>query len=278
MKNRCLLDQMLEPDGLSTLFQPIFEARDNSWGLHALECLTRGPKGTNLEPADLLFEYVRRKRKECELDRVCIARALRCAGDLYTDASFSLNVHASTLGSDPEFPFFLEDIAEANAIRASSLIVEIVEHTPFWDETTFLASLEALRRMRIRVALDDIGIKHSNFRMVLNCRPDYFKIDRYLVEGCREDYYRRAILESISKLAHKVGSRVVTEGISDIRDLHVVSDLGIDLVQGYLFYPALAPEDLLTTPILHGQLVNPRAGLFNRTPHAEGRARADHHA
>ena len=273
MKNRCLLDQVMEPDGLSTLFQPILEARGTGWGLHALECLTRGPKGTNLESANLLFEYVRRKRKECDIDRVCVARALRCAGDLDTDASFSVNVHASTLGSDPEFPFFLEDMAEQNAIRASRLIVEIVEHTPFWDEATFLASLDALRRMRISVALDDIGIKHSNFRMVLNCRPDFFKIDRYLVEGCRKDYYRRAILESISKLALKVGSRVVTEGITNVGDLQVVSDLGIDLVQGYLFYKALTPEDLSATPILHGQLVNPHAGIINGTHQAGGRAR-----
>jgi EAL domain-containing protein (putative c-di-GMP-specific phosphodiesterase class I) len=278
MKNRCLLDQMLEPDGLSTLFQPILEARDNGWGLHALECLTRGPKGTNLEPANLLFEYVRRKRKECELDRVCVARALRCAGELDTDASFSVNVHASTLGSDPEFPFFLEDMAEQSAIRASRLIVEIVEHTPFWDEATFLTSLETLRRMRIRVALDDIGIKHSNFRMVLNCRPDYFKIDRYLVEGCRDDYHRRVILESISNLARKFGSRVVAEGVTNPEDLHVVLDLGIDLVQGYLFYPALAPEELLATPILHGLLDDPHADIINGTPQAEGRARVGGHA
>ena len=278
MRNSCLLDRMLEPDGLSTLFQPILEARGSGWGLHALECLTRGPKGTNLEPANLLFEYARRKRKECELDRVCVARALRRAGDLDTDASLSVNVHASTLGSDPEFPFFLEDMAEQSAVRVSRLIVEIVEHTPFWDEATFRASLEALRRMRIRVALDDIGIKHSNFRMVLTCRPDYFKIDRYLVEGCRADYYRRAILESISTLAHMVGSRVVAEGVTNIEDLQVVCDLGIDLVQGYIFYPALASEDFRTSPILHGQLVNPHAHLIHGTNQAEDRAHAGRHA
>jgi EAL domain-containing protein (putative c-di-GMP-specific phosphodiesterase class I) len=189
-----------------------------------------------------------------------------------------MNVHASTLSSDSEFPFFLEDMAAQNAIRASRLIVEIVEHTPFWDEETFRASLEALRRMRIRVALDDIGIKHSNFRMVLTCRPDYFKIDRYLVEGCRGDYYRRAILESISTLAHKVGSRVVAEGVTNVEDLQVVSDLGIDLVQGYLFYPALAPEDLLASPILQGRLVNPHPRLIHTTYLAKGRERTGRHA
>ena len=47
--------------------------------------------------------------------------------------------------------------------------------------------------------------------MALDCRPDYFKIDRYLVEGCRDDSYRRAVLESIAGLARKVGARVVAE-------------------------------------------------------------------
>ena len=258
MSQHCLLDLLLEPGILSVLFQPILEARSlGSWGLHSLECLTRGPKGTNLEPANILFEYVRRKRRENQFDRVCIALALRSARHIKADTSFSVNVHASTLGNDPEVPSFLAEVAADNGIAASRLIVEIVEHTPVWDESTFLRSLNALRQMGARIALDDIGIKHSNIRMVLDCQPDYFKIDRYLVEGCREDSYRRAILESISSLARRVGSRVVAEGVTNTADLDAVSALGIELVQGYLFYPALPLPELAEMPFLSGRPVFP---------------------
>ena len=269
MSQRCLFDLLLEPGSLSVLFQPILEVRGlGSWGLHSLECLTRGPKETNLEPANILFEYVRRKRKENLFDRVCVEQALRSAGHIKADTFFSVNVHASTLGNDPEFPSFLAGVAAENAIAVSRLIVEIVEHTPVWDEATFLRSLVALRQMGTRIGLDDIGIKHSNIRMVLDCRPDYFKIDRYLVEGCHGDFYRRAILESISTLARRVGSRVVAEGVANTADLEVVSDLGIDLVQGYLFYPALPLTELAGMPVLSGRPVFPPLETTSQTTFA----------
>jgi EAL domain-containing protein (putative c-di-GMP-specific phosphodiesterase class I) len=59
-----LLDAILEPGGLRVRVQPIVEVHGEEWRLHGVECLMRGPKGTNLESADILFEYVRRKREE----------------------------------------------------------------------------------------------------------------------------------------------------------------------------------------------------------------------
>src|ERR1051325_4047429 len=72
LANRSLLDVILEPDALTVLFQPILEYRAGQWHLHALECLVRGPKGTNLEPANVLFEYARRKHAEGLVDRACV--------------------------------------------------------------------------------------------------------------------------------------------------------------------------------------------------------------
>lgn len=260
MANNCLLDLVMEPGGLTTLFQPILEARNLGWKLHSLECLTRGPVESNLASADVLFEYVRRKGSEEQIDRACVARALREASEVSVDTSFSLNIHASTLGRDPEFPSFLADMAEANSIPTSCLVVEIVEHTPCWDAVIFRDSLAELRSMGVRVALDDIGVKHSNLRMVLDSRPDYFKIDRYLVEGCRDDSYRRAILESIAGLARSVGARVIAEGVESVSDLDVISNIGIELVQGHLFYPAMPIIELLETEALAGQTVFPFRG------------------
>ena len=76
MKRRTLLHDILGPGGLSILFQPIFEIAGGETVLFALEALARGPKDSNVEPANVLFEYVRRKGKEVEVDRACLARAI----------------------------------------------------------------------------------------------------------------------------------------------------------------------------------------------------------
>src|SRR5262249_34161739 len=103
MTDGSLLDHILGPDGLSPRFQPIMEANGPEWNLHAVECLMRGPSDTNIESADILFEYARRKRAESVVDRACISAALKAAAQLQTVPRFFLNIHASTLGRDDDF-------------------------------------------------------------------------------------------------------------------------------------------------------------------------------
>ncbi|MGH9944403.1 MAG: EAL domain-containing protein [Pyrinomonadaceae bacterium] len=254
MKHRSLLDRILEPGSLSVVFQPILEkGAGGSWGIYSLECLIRGPKGTNIEKADVLFEYVRRKREERLVDRACVAVAIRGASELPGNFNFSLNVHASTLGRDDGFTSFLGDIAESNGVQLSRLTVEIVEHTHFWDKISFNHSLEELRRMGVRVALDDVGTGESNFRMIIDCHPDMFKVDRYIVENCHADFYRLAVLDSIAYLARRFGAQVVVEGVSTEADLEAVQSLGINLIQGYLFCAALPAAELLQHPVFHSR-------------------------
>ena len=64
----------------------------------------------------------------------------------------------------------------------------------------------------MRIALDDVGLGHSNFQMMVDAKPDYFKLDRYFVHGCHRDKYRRAVVASVAKLAEELDSSVVAEG------------------------------------------------------------------
>ncbi|HKV08450.1 MAG TPA: EAL domain-containing protein [Thermoanaerobaculia bacterium] len=229
-----LWNQIVEPTGLTTSFQPIFEIGWGGRSVFALEALTRGPRGTNVERSDVLFEYVRRKRREAEIDRLAIAAALREARGFADVPGLSLNVHASTLEQDRLLPVWLAEQAQEYGIPCHRLIVEIVEHAPPWSGPAFLMSLDRLRGLGVRIALDDVGLGQSNFRMILDCQPDLLKIDRHFVDGAHSDAHRRAVLESIADLACRLGGRAVAEGIEDERDLDVVLSAGIDLVQGYL--------------------------------------------
>ncbi|MEA2165691.1 MAG: hypothetical protein QOK37_3818 [Thermoanaerobaculia bacterium] len=235
MTRHTLLHDILAPGGLSILFQPIFEIVDGEPLLFALEALARGPKGSNVECANVLFEYVRRKGKETEVDRACIARAVSAAAGVPGAPPISINVHASTLERDANFTGFLTETCNANGMDVSRVILEIVEQQRFRDERSFFAALGALRNLGVRIALDDIGIGYSSHRMLIEVRPELFKIDRYFVAGSAENEYSRAAIESITLLAQRLGGRVVAEGIESLSDFETVTSLGIDLVQGYYF-------------------------------------------
>jgi EAL domain-containing protein (putative c-di-GMP-specific phosphodiesterase class I) len=250
-----LLDRILAGDGLSVVFQPVVELSAGAPRLHGLECLSRGPRNSNAAQASVMFDYVRRKGMEPAVDRACILVALREAAALPGAPRLAVNVHASTLGRDRQFPAFLASAADRNGLRPAQLTVEIVEHTHYWDGVTFERTLHELRDLGTQLALDDVGLGHSNYRRMLEVRPEFLKVDRYIVHGAASDLHRRAVLDSIAQLALKLGGRVVGEGVEDVSDLNTLREFGIDLAQGYLLATPLTGPELIESGWLHGRPV-----------------------
>lgn len=238
MSNESLIDVILQPGALTVAFQPVYETRGSAMATHYFEALIRGPHGTSVESPEVLFEYARRKNRSAEVDRACVQAAFREAKGLPPRCRIGVNIHASTLAVDPEFLNVLGDAATLNGINPARLVIEIVEHAPPWDVEGFRNGLEGLRAIGARIALDDIGLGHSNYMMILECRPDYFKIDRYFVRGARNDFYRQAVLASVAQLARPFGAQVVAEGVESQDDLDAARAAGIDLIQGWLLSAA----------------------------------------
>jgi EAL domain-containing protein (putative c-di-GMP-specific phosphodiesterase class I) len=238
------VSRILGSGGLSVRFQPIVERRDGGWELRGVESLVRGPVGTNLEPAEILFDYVRRKRAEARVDRACVAAVFAEARHLPSGLAVSVNVHAATITRDPDFVGHLLESAAGAGIGCGDVTIEIVEHAPRWAGPELASALAAVRDAGIRVALDDVGLGQSNLRMVVDCRPDWLKVDGYFVRGAHSDGYRRAVLASVVTLARSIGASVVAEGVEEEADLETALALGVTLFQGFLFSRAIPAREL----------------------------------
>jgi EAL domain-containing protein (putative c-di-GMP-specific phosphodiesterase class I) len=228
-----LLETILQPGALRAEFQPVVEADAGGAPTHYFEGLVRGPRGTNVELPEVLFGYARRKHAEAEVDRAALRTVLRHAAGL-PPGSVAVNIHASTLATDLDFLPFLSDALVENGLPPERLVLELVEHGPAWDWTALKLNLEGLRHIGVRLALDDFGTGQANYLMLMECRPDYLKIERHFVHGCHADERRQAFLESLAELGRRIGARVVAEGVELPADLARVRGAGIDLVQGHL--------------------------------------------
>ncbi len=237
MTEHSALNTILQPGGITPLFQPIVDVSDGDGNvqLHGVECLSRGPKGTNFESARVLFDYVRLKREESLVDRACITAALEESGALPDSLRLAINVHASTLGRDASFVPFLRATAARYDVAMSRLTVEIVEHAPPWDGISFLAALAAIRAAGAKIAVDDVGLGQSNFKMLLDVEPDYLKLDAYFVEACTNDPKRQAVISALSQLAREFGAEIIAEGVEDAVSLATLRKYGITLMQGFYF-------------------------------------------
>lgn len=245
-----LIDTLKRPGAIRIDFQPMVCISSGAPRLYALEALARGPRGSSVEKPDILFEYARRKGEESQVDAICIAEALASGASLPGNPRISINVHGSTLGNIPHFAEHFLDAAESYEIAPERLMLEIVEHRAPWVMDSFQSTLGTLRDAGVRIAVDDLGVGASNFRMIVDCRPDHLKIDRYIAHGCAADPVRAAVIASIVSLADAIGAKPIVEGIEHEDDLEVVAGLGIDIVQGWLFAPAMPAGELAQTAYL----------------------------
>ena len=245
--NGGLLEQILGSNGITVLVQPIVRIGPNERSLHGVECLSRGPKGTLFERPDILFDYVRRKKAELPVDRKVIELALQSGSRIPHPFRVSINVHASSLGRDPNFSGYLQQQAASAGVPMSRITIEIVEHAPMWNKPQFLQTVGELQRMGVMMALDDVGAGQSNYHMILDAAPNCFKVDAFIVKGVHSDPRRRAIIASVTKLASELGGSVVAEGVETELDLVTLTDLGVTFMQGYLFSRPVEVEALLNS-------------------------------
>ena len=76
-----------------------------------------------------------------------------------------------------------------------------------------------MRRLGFLLALDDVGIGHTNLARIPRLEPDILKIDRVLVHGMSVNYHRREVFRSLLLLAHQIGALAIAEGVEDETDV-----------------------------------------------------------
>ena len=102
------------------------------------------------------------------------------------------------------------------------------------------ASLDRLRELGVRVAVDDVGSGFASFRHVTRVNPDILKLDRTLVCGIDDDPVRQSLASAIVAFAADVGAVVVSEGIENENELCCLKGLAVGLRPGLLPRPARA--------------------------------------
>jgi EAL domain-containing protein (putative c-di-GMP-specific phosphodiesterase class I) len=257
---KSLLETILDPEQLSVRFQPIFRIADGDNSVHSVEALIRGPRGTHFESAKMLFDYVHRKKEEKAVDYSCLTAICAEAAKLPRNLRINVNVHAATLEKQPGFCESFRRRLHKHSLSLDRFTVEIVEYAPNCDIPELAQAISELRKAGVRIALDDVGLGQSNYRMMLDCYPEYFKLDSYFVQGVEKDSKRRAVVESVVAFGRALHSAVVAEGAQTTEEIALLADLGVEFVQCNLLCPALTLPQLMASGFIGEPTVSIDAG------------------
>lgn len=114
------------------------------------------------------------------------------------------------------------------------VVVEATENLDAADARRGRLMVAALEEAGLPFALDDVGADSAILSFDLLSRAGHLKFDRSILGAPREPR-RLALVEALVRMCARTGARPILEGVETISDLGFARDLGIPLVQGYLF-------------------------------------------
>ena len=146
----------------------------------------------------------------------------------------------------------LRDLGIANAVEqilfdtglsTADLELEITESCILDQSANIVAGIGALSALGIGFALDDFGTGYSSLSALQRFPIDRLKIDRSFVSGIGDSESDEALTSAVVALANRLGLEVVAEGVETEAQARVLTELGCQELQGYLFSKPLPAED-----------------------------------
>jgi diguanylate cyclase (GGDEF)-like protein/PAS domain S-box-containing protein len=146
----------------------------------------------------------------------------------------SVNLSARQL-TQPDVAATVQTALAAANVPPSRLALEITETVLVTDSAAVRTAIRQLKEIGVDLSLDDFGTGHSSMDYLKFLPVDELKIERRFVAGLLSDHRDRAIVSSITHLAHDLGLRVVAEGIETREQAELLREIGCDVGQGYFF-------------------------------------------
>jgi EAL domain-containing protein (putative c-di-GMP-specific phosphodiesterase class I) len=144
-----------------------------------------------------------------------------------------------------------------SGLPAASLTLEVTESIT--ADATAVVMLHELRNLGVRIALDDFGTGYSALSYLERLPLDVLKIDKGFVDDIHTQASRASLAGTIIRLGRSFGLTTVGEGVETPEQLLLLTELGCELVQGYLIARPAAPDVIEATLLeLAGGLAGPQ--------------------
>ena len=127
-------------------------------------------------------------------------------------------------------------------LPGQSIVVEITEGLLLDASAAITDQLLAFRDAGIQVSLDDFGTGYSSLSYLKKFDIDYLKIDQSFVRNLAANSDDMALCEAIIMMAHKLGLKVIAEGVETAAQRSLLAAAGCDYGQGYLFSEPVSAE------------------------------------
>lgn len=140
----------------------------------------------------------------------------------------------------------IQQLVSAHSLTPDLIEFELTEAAALRYPERAKSIIRTLHKAGFTVSLDDFGTGYSSFQYLRNLEVQRLKMDCLFVNEIVSDKKNQAIAEGIIRLAHAIGMVAIAEGVETDEQRKVLTDLGCDEIQGYIYSKPLPLPDFIS--------------------------------
>ncbi|MDX8126930.1 bacteriohemerythrin [Methylomonas sp. OY6] len=233
------LRHALELRQLEVYYQPIIEL--NSGEIHKAEALLRWkhPAHGCISPSDFI-PIAEDSGMIHEIGDWVFMQAVQQVRQWQTvwGETFQISVNMSPaqfIGEKNNHRHWLDKMQELHLLQ-NSIVIEITERLLVSEDAKIMDKLLNFRDVGIEIAIDDFGTGYSSLAYLKKFDIDYLKIDQSFTKNLAPDSSDLVLCEAIVVMAHKLGLKVIAEGVETQEQHNLLHSIRCDYGQGYLYF------------------------------------------
>ncbi|MCF7453237.1 putative bifunctional diguanylate cyclase/phosphodiesterase [Vibrio diabolicus] len=237
----------LEKEEFQLYYQPLIDAHTNlAVGFEAV-IRWHDENGKTISPND--FIPIAERSNQVHNITMWVLNQVEKDLQTFIEKDIKLPVHVNLSAKDLSSNLLfnrLETLLKVNPQFADLISLEITETMAIDRVVELNPLIHQIKGLGIKISLDDFGTGYSSLSLLRDLPVDQIKIDRSFLCTASRTEGTRSIVENTIALAHGLGYSVVAEGVQDMDTLHFLRSHGCDIIQGYLFCPALPLNEVIT--------------------------------
>ncbi len=242
------LSTALNRNLLNVVFQPIISIKEKK--VNKFEALVRWKnEGEWVSPEEFIpiaeeFSLIK-PLGEFVLDEACRQlKILKSQG--FNNIVFNINrsVYEIPLNRSENDQWLV--VIEQHGLKPNDICFELTESALAPDKRNNERLFNQLRAAGCTIALDDFGTGYSSLSYLRRIPVDYIKIDKSFIKDMSKNKEDNILVSTIIAMSKSLGKKVVAEGVETKEQLHQLTELGCDYIQGYYFSKPLPSKSLIS--------------------------------
>ncbi len=243
------LRDALDDDRITLFAQPVVRLRDRKAMHHEILVRLRDDEGGFVQPSSFI-ELAESLSMVQEIDMQVVEKLLqfmRHHNQIGKKLRYFVNLSRVSI-SDQRWVQRLISLLRTSGADASQFVFEITETAAMSEIDVTLSFIRRLKDMGCRFALDDFGAGFSSFYYLKRFEVDYLKIDGSFIRDLATDEGSRLFVRALNDVANGLSKQVVAEWIETPEALKILTEMGAQYGQGYLFSKPVPLEDTIHVP------------------------------